>query len=173
MLISVGSENPVKVKAVLEVAKRIWSDIDVVAVEVSGGVSVQPTSDKEAITGAIYRAQTSLERTDADMGVGLEGFTVDTEYGMFASCWVVIRDRKGCTGIGGGGKLLLPEKVAAEVRRGKELGPVIDQLLGECDTKQKQGAVGTFTRNLVTRQAAFEHSVILALAPFIAPDYYP
>ncbi|MBU6996516.1 MAG: inosine/xanthosine triphosphatase [Theionarchaea archaeon] len=173
MLISVGSKNPVKVRAVVEATRNVWPHVDVVAVEISGGVSEQPTSDREAITGAAYRAQMSLDGTDADMGVGLEGFIADTEYGMFASCWVVIRDRKGCTGIGGGGKLLLPERVAAEVRSGKELGPVIDELLGECNTKQKQGAVGTFTQNLITRQAAFEHSVILALAPFIAPDYYP
>ncbi|MBU7037346.1 MAG: inosine/xanthosine triphosphatase [Theionarchaea archaeon] len=173
MLVSVGSKNPVKVNAVSVVVNQIWDDYRVLPVAVSSGINDQPTSDQEAIIGAHQRARQAREYVDADMGVGLEGFTVDTDYGMFASCWVVIQDRKGRRGIGGGGKLLLPEAVAAEVRRGKELGPTIDRLRGECNTKQKAGAVGTLTGNLVTRQAALEHSIILAMAPFIVPDYYP
>ena len=75
MLISVGSKNPVKVRAVVEATRNVWPHVDVVAVEISGGVSEQPTSDREAITGAAYRAQMSLDGTDADMGVGLDAIS--------------------------------------------------------------------------------------------------
>ena len=167
-----GSENPVKIRGVTNVVKKIWPQAEVIPVDVSPGVSEQPTSDDEAIKGATNRAKLSLQKTGTDIGIGLEGCTLDTVYGMFVSGWVVAVDKKRVTGIGCGGRLLLPEKVASEVRKGRELGPVIDEFVGECNTKQKQGAVGILTNNLVSRTAAFERTVIYALTKFIKPEYY-
>lgn len=172
MRIAVGSENPVKISAVKNVVSGIWVDADVVAVKVSPGVSEQPTSDDEAIKGALRRASLSLEKTGADLGIGLEGFTADTKHGMFVSGWVVAINKNGEVGLGGGGKLLLPEKIASEVRKGKELGPAVDKFVGGHNIKQKQGAVGVLTNDLVSRTAAFERCVIYALAKFINPKYY-
>lgn len=171
MRISVGSKNPVKIKAVKNVVKLMWINAEIVSVAVSSGVSKQPMSDDEAIKGAAARAHLSLQKTDADLGIGLEGCTVDTEYGMFVTGWVVVVDKTKKMGIGGGGRLLLPEKIASEVRKGKELGPVMDEFTGECNVKQNQGAVGVLTNNIVPRTAAFEQCVIYALARFIT-DYY-
>lgn len=170
--ISVGSKNPVKITAVENVVKKIWPNAEIMATEVSHGISEQPTSDDEAIKGATNRAELSLQKTGADLGVGLEGCTVDTKYGMFLSGWVVAVDKKGKVGIGCGGRLLLPEKVASEVRRGKEVGPVMDKFIGDDNIKQKQGAVGILTNNLLPRTASFEKSIIFALAKFINPNYY-
>lgn len=172
MRISVGSKNPVKIAAVKNAVNSLWSNADVVAVAVWSGVSSQPTSDDEAINGAATRAQLSLEKADADLGVGLEGCTVDTVYGMFVTGWVVVVDKNSNIGIGGGGRLLLPEKIASEIRKGKELGPVMDEFTGEYNVKQKQGAVGVLTNNLVLRTHAFERTVMYALVKFINPDYY-
>lgn len=172
MKISVGSRNPAKRKAVENVINKIWKEADIVSVEVSSGVREQPLSDAEAIEGATNRARESLEKTDADLGIGLEGCTVDTEYGMFVSGWVVVIDREGEIGIGGGGRLLLPERIASEVRMGRELGPVMDELTGNRNVKQKQGAVGILTNNLVPRVDAFERTVVYALAKFMNPHYY-
>lgn len=170
--ISVGSKNPVKITAVENALKKIWPDAEVVAVKVEHGVSEQPTSNDEAIKGALNRAKLSLQKTDSDLGIGLEGCTVDTKYGMFLSGWVVAIDKNGEIGIGGGGGLLLPERIAFEVRKGKELGPVMDKFIGNHNTKQKQGAVGVLTNNLIPRTDAFEKTVIYALTKFINPNYY-
>jgi inosine/xanthosine triphosphatase len=170
--VSVGSENPVKIAAVENVIKKIWPDAKVVSVEVPHGASEQPTSDDEAIQGATNRAKLSMQETDADLGIGLEGSTVDTKYGMFLSGWVVAMDKSGQVGMGCGGRLPLPERIAAEIKKGKELGPMMDELVGEHNTKQKQGAVGILTGNLVPRTAAFENAVIYALTRFVNPDYY-
>lgn len=172
MRISVGSKNPVKIEAVKNAVRKIWADADVVAVECSSGVSEQPTSDDEAITGALTRAELSLQKTGADLGIGLEGCTVDTKYGMFVTGWVVIIDRKGEMGIGGGGRLLLPERIASEVRKGRELGPAMDEFAGVCNIKQKEGVTGILTGNLVLRKDAFERCVIYALTRYMNPDYY-
>ncbi len=172
MRIAVGSENPVKITGVENAVKRIWADAEILAVGCPSGVSEQPMSDDEAIEGAVNRALSSLRKTGADLGIGLEGCTIDTKYGMFVSGWAVAIDRKGEMGIACGGRLLLPEKVAAEVRKGRELGPVMDEFVGEDNIKRKQGAVGVLTNNLVPRTAAFERTLIYALARFICPDYY-
>lgn len=172
MRISVGSHNPVKIAAVKNVVKNIWPDAEVISVQVFSGVRAQPVSDDEAIKGATTRATLSLQKTGADLGIGLEGCTVETEYGMFVTGWVVAVNKEGERGIGGGGRLLLPEKIASEVRKGKELGPVMDEFTGEHNTKQKQGTVGILTGNIVPRTAAFERCVIYALTRFINPDYY-
>ncbi len=171
MKISVGSKNPVKIKAVENVAKKIWSDVEVFGVSVDSGVSDQPKSREEAIYGATNRAKMALEREDSDIGIGPEGSIEESEFGMFLSGWVVAINKEGEIGIGGGGNLLLPEKVALELRKGKELGQVMDELLSESNTKQKQGAVGTFTNNLISRTESFERSIIFALARFINPHY--
>lgn len=170
--VSVGSKNPVKMAAVENVIRKIWPDARVVSVQVSHGASAQPTSDDEAIEGATNRARLSMQETDAGLGIGLEGSTVDTKYGMFLSGWVVAIDKSGQVGIGCGGRLLLPERIASEIRKGKELGPVMDEFVGEHNTKHKQGAVGILTDNLVPRTAAFEKAVIYALTRFVNPDYY-
>ena len=171
MRISVGSKNPVKIAAVKNAVNSLWVNADVVAVAVGSGVSEQPMSDDEAINGAATRARLSLEKADAHLGVGLEGCTIDTMYGMFVTGWAAVVDKTDKIGIGGGGRLLLPEKIASEVRKGKELGPLMDEFTGECNVKQKQGAVGVLTNNLVLRASAFEQCVIYALARFIT-DYY-
>lgn len=172
MRVSVGSKNPVKLASVKNVVKKIWPDAEVVDAEVSSLVRDQPMSNEESIEGALNRANSSLKKTGADIGIGLEGGVYDTKYGMFLSGWVVAADRNGTIGIGGGGGLLLPEKIASELRCGKELGPVMDEFTGEHNIKHKQGTVGVLTNNLIPRTDAFEKSVIFALARFINPEYY-
>jgi inosine/xanthosine triphosphatase len=129
-------------------------------------------SDEEAIEGARNRARLALEKTDADLGIGLEGCGVEMRYGMFLTGWVVGVDKKGRTGMGCGGRMLLPDKVATEVRRGKELGPVMDALVGDRNTKQKEGAVGILTRGLIVREEAFHVPLIYALARFYNEEWY-
>lgn len=70
--VSVGSENPVKVEAVKNAVQKIWGYTTVIAVKCLSGVSDQPTSDDEAIEGALTRAQQSLEKTGADYGIGFD-----------------------------------------------------------------------------------------------------
>ncbi|MBI4359165.1 MAG: inosine/xanthosine triphosphatase [Candidatus Nealsonbacteria bacterium] len=172
MKISVGSKNPVKIAAVENSVQKIWPGAEVIGIEVDSGVSNQPRSNEEAIQGATNRARLSRQQAGADLGIGLEGCVSDSKFGMFVSGWVVAIDKKGEIGIGGGGGLLLPEKVASEIRKGKELGPVMDGFIGGHNTKQKQGTVGVLTNNLIPRTDAFEKSVIFALARFINPHFY-
>ncbi len=172
MKIAVGSTNPVKIQAVKNAVSKIWPSAEVIGTEVDHGTGVQPNSDEEAIQGATNRAKLSLQKLGADLGFGLEGNTHDTKHGMLMNGWIVVVDKNGTTGIASAGAVQLPEKVAAEVRKGKELGPSMDAFVGTHNVKQKQGTVGVLTNNLVTRTDAFEKGVIYALAKFLNPQYY-
>jgi len=170
--IAVGSTNPVKIAAVKAVVMRVWPAATVIGAAVDPGVPVQPLTDEEAIAGAMNRARLALAATGADLGVGLEGNTVDTAHGMYTTAWVVGVAQDGSVSIGAAGRLPLPEAVAQAIRAGRELGPLMDEVAGQHNTKQKQGAVGILTAGLVTRQQALEVAVTFALARFVAPAYY-
>lgn len=172
MKVAVGSGNPTKIRAVERVMKTFWPDAEVVGVSVPSGVSDQPSSEDEAVEGALNRARASIEAMGVDMGVGIEGYTSDTKHGMFLSPIVVVVDSQGRKGVGHGGRFLLPEGVAAEVRKGRELGPVMDEFIGEHNVKQRQGAVGVFTKGRISRTELSENAVILALVRFLNPEHY-
>ena len=168
----VGTTNPAKLAAVNSAIQRIWPTALVTGINVDSGVRAQPLSDEEAIRGATNRARLALKMRDADLGIGVEGNTVELAQGMFSTAWVVVLDRAGLHGLGSSGRFLLPETVAQAVRQGGELGPLMDELTGEQNTKHKQGAVGILTNSLITRTAALETAVIFALTRFINPEYY-
>ena len=185
--VAVGSTNPVKINAVREALNQlrtqcttdpqnlpfsILSEIDVVGIPVDSGVRAQPRTDTESIEGAMNRAARALATANADLGVGLEGNIVETDWGMFVTSWVVVVNAKGEAGIGGGGRLLLPDSVAVGIRQGQELGTLMDHLLGETHTKHKQGAVGILTHGVRCRTEAFTHGIIYAFAPLLNPDLY-
>ena len=172
MQIVVGSTNPVKVAAVRAVVAQIWPQAELVAVAVDSGVRAQPLSDDEAIAGATNRARTALAQSVANLAIGLEGNTHDSAHGMFGTGWAVAIDRNGRLGVGGSGRFLLPAALAERIRHGAELGPLMDELTGEHNTRQRQGAIGIFTNNLRTRTAALETAVIFALTCFLNPQYY-
>jgi len=168
----VGSDNPAKVAAVEKVIKKIWPQAKIISLKVSSGVKPQPLSDKEAIQGAKNRAKKALEKTQADLAFGLEGCTVEIQDKMFVTGWVAVINKKGQVGLGSSGRLLLPPTVAQSIKKGQELGPVMDQFIGQKDTRKKQGAAGILTNNLINRTFAFETGLIFSLAPFLNPGFY-
>lgn len=174
--IAVGTLNPVKIEAVRMVAQQIWPQVSCIGCRVDSGVSEQPVTDEEAIRGAVNRAHAAREHFAADLGIGLEGNTVDTDYGMFLSAWVAVvkgGDHAAETvGLASSGRLLLPEAIAGKVRSGDELGPLIDRISGQVNTKQKSGAIGVLTGGYVERKEALMHGVWLALARYVSPGHY-
>ena len=172
MLIAVGSKNPIKVGATEAVFRLLHSDAEFVHLEVPSGVRGQPWGDVETRTGAINRAKAAQQQVDAEFGVGLEGGVLENEIGMFTCAWVAVAHRDGRLGIGGGNNVQLPEAVAALVRQGLELGEAMDQLFKTEKLKHREGAIGTFTNGLVTRQDSFMYVLRLALAPFRAAHWY-
>ena len=74
-------------------------------------------------------------------------------------------------GYGSGGRIVLPDAIALQVRAGRELGDVIDEAAGEA-IRGTRGAWGLLTLDLVGRRDAFVTATIAALAPFYNQKIY-
>lgn len=171
MRVAVGSNNPVKIEAARAVFSHIDPDVEVVGRAVPSGVPEQPWGNPQTRAGAVNRARGALG-PDVEFGVGFEGGVDDTELGVMTCAWCAVTDHTGQVGCGGGVHALLPPQVQAELRAGGELGPAMDRLVGEHNTKQGPGAIGILTNGLIDRQEAYEQILAMALAPFIRPDLY-
>jgi non-canonical (house-cleaning) NTP pyrophosphatase len=93
--------------------------------------------------------------------------------GSVRSCaWAVACLPDGREGVGGSLVLPLPDRVAARLRAGEELGHAMDAEARVTGTKHGRGAVGILTAGLFDRQQAYEPLVAYALAPFLAAPFY-
>jgi inosine/xanthosine triphosphatase len=170
----VGSRNPVKIAAVRAVIERLTTAFDVDGVSVSSGVPDQPWGDEQTIAGARARARSALTvDATAVLAVGLEGGVVDVDGVAVRSCaWCVVVDRAGREGVGGSLAMPLPPAAASALRRGEELGPLMDRLADRSGTKHGPGAVGLLTNGLIDRQGAYETLVTYALVPWIGERFW-
>ena len=55
---------------------------------------------------------------------------------------------------------------------GVELGEAIDDLVGEQETRRKQGAAGYFTRGVIDRERIYTDGLIAALVLFLNEDLF-
>jgi inosine/xanthosine triphosphatase len=170
--VAVGSTNPVKVAAVQSVIGELWPAARIEALAVDPGVPEQPLSDEQMVAGALARAAAARSVLDADLGVGLEGGVHRSPWGLLLTGWVAVVDRSGRQGLGSGGRLPLPAVLAAAVLAGEELGPAVDRLVGQHDTRRGPGAVGILTSGLVHRDEAFRVAMAYAMARFLHPTWY-
>lgn len=170
----VGSTNPVKIAAVRAVLRRLNPNIQVEGIAVASGVPDQPIGDEQTQTGARQRARAALAgSTQAELAVGLEGGVIALPDGRMRTCaWAVIVDRDGREGVGGSLSMPLPDRVAARIQAGEELGHAMDTEAQTVGTKHGRGAVGILTAGLVDRQQAYEPMVAYALAPWLAAEFY-
>lgn len=157
--IIVGSTNPAKVDAV-----RRWFP-SAQGMTVDSGVAAQPLSDEETRIGALHRARECVAN-GASVGIGLEGGVTESEAGMLVINWGALTDGDGSEVIAGGARFPLPERLAEQVRRGKELGEVIDACTGRQALRKKEGAVGIFTNGLVTRDELYADIVRLLVGQY-------
>lgn len=175
-LIVIASTNPVKLKAVKNAFHLLLPDstFEWQTLEVPSGVSNQPMNGSETRLGACNRVKAIRDlRPEADYWVGIEGGVDFDEQGeMMAFAWVVIENGR-LLGKARSGSFYLPPGISDLVRIGKELGEADDIVFGQKNSKQKNGAIGLLTKNLIDRSGLYEHAVILAFVPFYNPQLYP
>jgi len=173
-LVAVGSQNPVKVRAVARVLRAVWPEAEIREVAVAPGVPGQPWGEAETIAGARRRAVAARAALDADLGFGLEGGVVEIPEagGLFLNGWAAVATRSGQVYFGAGGRAPLPPALVEALRQGEELGPAMDRLSGRENVKQTTGSVGVLTRGLVDREAQFAMAVTYALVPLLWPEWW-
>ncbi|HYD35044.1 MAG TPA: inosine/xanthosine triphosphatase [Vitreimonas sp.] len=173
MTIFVGSTNPVKINAVRVAASETWPEVTVVGYDTDSGVAAQPLTDAATRLGAENRAQAALtaglaahpeQANEVYLGVGLEGGVFDHANGeLWSTVWVAVCDRHDHRFVANGARIKVPDKIAALMRAGGEMGPVVQQLTGQHDVRQKQGMLGVITNNFVDRTSEYGAIAKLAL----------
>jgi inosine/xanthosine triphosphatase len=188
MIVAIGSSRRPKVDAVREALAALAPRLelkeafDVVAVDVPSRVHHTPLSRPEMMTGARERADAlvriAYERNEPwRYFVGLEGgLDVVCEGNLrlvFLENWAYVSDGSGAGAFGQSGAIMLPDALARRVvGAGIELSQAIDEFAGEEGVRDKQGAWGVLTRNLITRQDAVRDSVMNAFVPVLHRELY-
>jgi inosine/xanthosine triphosphatase len=170
----VASLNPVKIQAVKNGFEKLLPELQIecVGISVPSGVSDQPMSDEETRQGAKNRVNKAIAMTDnADYYVGIEGGIEVEGEEMHAFAWIYIQS-KDMVGKSRTGTFLLPKKVTELVKQGEELGMANDIIFKKNNSKQKSGAVGILTNDLIDRTSYYTEAVILALIPFKNSELY-
>lgn len=157
MKIIVGSTNPTKVNAV----KDAFPQDEIMGLEVDSLVSPQPFSDKETMQGAINRAKQCAEYEPGVVGIGLEGGVMYVEGQLFLCNWGALVTKSGKTYIASGARILLPKEIEVGLTNGVELGIIMDRYAKKSGVSKKEGAIGIFTKDLLTRQEMFSQVVTL------------
>ncbi|MDQ0208165.1 DUF84 family protein [Alkalicoccobacillus murimartini] len=157
-VLAIGTKNPAKVHAVQE--PLIRELFEFITVDAPSGVSCQPFSDEETRQGAINRAKAALMEANADLGIGLEGGVSETDSGSLLLCnWGALVDSKGRVWEASGLRIPVPADVSVALSRGQELGTIMDEHKNEEGTNTREGAVGLFTANWVSRKDMFSQIV--------------
>jgi hypothetical protein len=85
----------------------------------------------------------------------------------FGFAVVCISDKNSRYGYGVTSFFQLPEIVVNEIKNGKELGEVMDELTKRENTKQKEGAIGILTKGAIDRKSLYVPAIVCALIPFL------
>ncbi|WP_306610717.1 DUF84 family protein [Bhargavaea cecembensis] len=161
MNIIVGSTNKAKLGAVREAVQSLGINAEITGSATESGVSAQPFGDEETREGARNRALAAVKDGEGDLGIGLEGGVKELDGRLFICNWGALALPDGTVYTAGGAQIPLPEEVAAPVRAGNELGPVMEDYSHQADVRQSGGAVGVFTAGTVSRADMFGHVVRL------------
>jgi len=168
MKIVVGSENPSKLRAAQMVINKLFPGEKVETMKASSGVSEQPKTDEEALTGAINRAKFVHDQSQADYSIGMEGGLQKIGERWFECGWVAIVNKDGELGLGSSARFQASGKLIKEILAGKEMGVVIDEITGEKDIKEREGAMGVVSAGHLPRDLCYSHGVWFAFGPFIS-----
>ena len=174
MKIIIASRNPIKINATKLAFEQMFPNkvFQFEGASISSDISDQPMSDKETLKGAINRSNNAkLECMDADYWIGIEGGVekIDNEMQVFA--WIYIQSKE-MVGKARTATFDLPKKIIELIDSGMELGDADDVIFSRRNSKQKNGAVGILTKDLIDREKYYTHAIIMALIPFKNMDLY-
>ena len=167
-IINIGSLNPVKVGAVTEVISNynFLLPLTVNTLEVFSGISEQPKSLDETVTGAINRAENSFILCDYSFGIESGLMNVPkTKTGYMDVCVCSIYDGK-FHNIGLSSAFELPRKIIEFIF---EYEMDLNQAFYKANLTQNEkigsanGAIGFLTHERVTRKDYTKQAIQMAL----------
>lgn len=173
MKVVVGSKNPVKLQATRNVLEKIYTELEIQAIDVDSEVPDQPIGLKTTVQGAINRAKNAFY-SDFDLSVGIESGLLEVPHsitGYLDLQWCAIYDGEKIT-LGVSAGFEYPPMVIEQVLGGREVGDVMDQVTGVDKLGQKTGAVSHLTQGMLDRTGNTEQCVLMAMVPRMNEGVY-
>lgn len=153
----IGSNNPTKIKAVQD----IFKGDEIISLDVPSNVSPQPFTDEETRKGAVNRAKQCAKTASDAIGIGLEGGVMYIDHELYLCNWGALVTASNEKFTASGARILLPSEIAIQLEKGSELGDLMDAYAAKKEVSKKEGAIGIFTNDLITRKEMFAHVVTL------------
>ncbi|MFA6814135.1 MAG: inosine/xanthosine triphosphatase [Patescibacteria group bacterium] len=177
MKIYVASKNPVKINAVTIALSESYPDVKVIGKSVPSGVSAQPMTDRETLTGSINRAKALKELIlskkihpprEELLFIGAEGGVYHPSFAkkkeeLWSTVWISVLDQEDNVYSASGARFRLPQVLADGILAGQELGSVVGALFDDQNLKQKSGAIGVLTKNFIDRTEEYVSITKLAI----------
>lgn len=157
MNIVIGSENPTKIKSVQDV----FEGHEIISRDAKSMISPQPYSDEETRMGAVNRAKECAESASNVIGIGLEGGVMKLANDLYLCNWGALATEDEKIFTASGARIVLPVEIAKQLKSGIELGDVMDDFTHRSGIRNKEGAIGIFTNDLISRAAMFMHVATL------------
>ena len=171
LIIYVGTDNQLKVKAVAAVAAGLYSKVRVQGVSVESGVAPEPL-EQDVVLGAITRAKKALG--NGDFGVGIEAglFWNESVRDHLDVQYCAIVDKAGRLTVGHGPGFAYPPAVVALVEKGMTVGQAMERITGISGMGSRQGAIGYLSRGHVNREQITKMAALTAFLPRIRRELY-
>jgi len=172
VIICVGSENQVKIKAVKNIFSKLFRFIEIKSLKVQTKIPEQPM-EKDVIEGAMERAQiVSYEGCDFSVGIEAGLFWNDLAKKYFDVQFCAVVDKRGRMTLGHGSGFYYPEEIIELVKHGKTVGQSIEEIYGIKDVGRKMGAIGYLSNGIFDRTKLTEQAVLMAMIPRIRRELY-
>ncbi len=169
--VSLGTDNPAKLRAARRVLQALSLPARVRSVRVRTDVPEQPFGE-EALQGAVNRAKAALG--EGDFGIGIEAGLVwsplSSDYFDVQYCAIV--DRAGRVTVGHGPGFTYPPRVVESVKAGRTVEDAMAHLTGLRGIGSRQGAIGYLTERRLDRDRLTESAVLMAMVPRIRRELY-
>lgn len=169
MKIKVGTKNKAKVDSVIEIIEEYphLKDSEVEGVNIESGVSDQPKSLEETISGAINRARGIF--IDCDYSIGLESGWMavpKTKSGYMDVCVCAIYDGKECH-LGLSSAWEFPNRAVTHsiINEGLDTSQAINKagMTKNKNIGSEEGAIGILTKGRMTRKEYTKQALRTAL----------
>lgn len=161
--IHVGSTNSAKVNAVKGVLPRA----NVTGLIVDSFVSAQPSSDEETQKGAVARAREVVRKSGKQTyGIGLEGGIMKLGTQVFLCNWGALFTADEQLFVASGARIPLPSDIVRHLDEGLELGEVMEAYVKRSDVRKREGAIGIFTNERISRTSMFTHVIELLVGQY-------
>lgn len=173
MKVNIGSENPVKIKAVKNAFGKYFKKVEVKGIKTESEVRQQPLNLLEILNGAKTRAKKNFQNCDYSIGIesGIMSFPCDSGF-MEITVAVIFDGKKFFSGTSP--LFEYPDRAVKMLLQGRhDINSAFAELFGkDADMGRKQGAVGELTRGKVNRAQFTELAVLMALMKIVSKEFF-